>query len=335
MFTSSRKFLLLLLMLGCNSSLRAQSSETIQRKAELDSLANKFVKVHAGQVVMSRRADSLAQAITRLKSRPASPLNERALDAAYRDSQTLADTLQKAQSEEQYLDQLLRQKAEHLLKNLSHEIMGLVQNANEAKTQRDQKKYAQFTRAAQVCRQWQKQCQEILASPPTTILIYEVRVHPDDDAATLLRKADFLHDQADRLEREGQRLKQKLTELREEATLRSRMTEFAQDLALLEPSNESAQRNPNTGRSDFENSGFNDGSLAGVVNANREAFSSAEVLIALSWPEQVSELSLQDLSDWQKRLRQAQKRLHTQADSLKQKAEELEALSRVRQELQE
>ncbi|NUO83399.1 hypothetical protein HUU05_25280, partial [candidate division KSB1 bacterium] len=181
----------------------------------------------------------------------------------------------------------------------------------------------------QVCRQWQKHCQEILASPPTTILIYEVRVLPEDDAATLSRKADFLRDQADRLERESKRVSQKLAELDDEAKLRTRMTEFVGDLALFEPSNEGVRGGDQTTPATQSSIDRNEMSATAVQQA---AFSPSELLIPLIWPDKVSALSLQDLYDWQKRLQRSQTRLRTQADSLKQRASEIEAMSRMQHE---
>ncbi len=327
MFTYSRKyFMLLVLVWAGHSVLWAQSVETRQHKAEVDSLVERMAQVHADQVLMSKRADSLAQAITRLKQRAKTPLNDGALETAYRTSQIMAESLQKTQAEAQYIDQLLRQKAERLLKNLNDDLARLALETKAAKARREQERYEQLARELQVCRQWQKHCQEILASPPTTILIYEVRVLPEDDAATLSRKADFLRDQADRLERESKRVTQKLAELNEEAKLRTRMTEFVGDLALFEPSNEGVRGGEQTTPAFQSSIDRNEMSANAVQQA---AFSPSELMIPLIWPDKVSALSLQDLYDWQKRLRRAQTRLRAQADSLKQRASEIEAMSRM------
>ncbi len=331
MFTHAVKIIALVTVLGSSVALWAQSAETRQRKAEVDSLAERLAKVHAGQVLMSKRADSLVQAVTRLKAQPDSPLSAPALEAALSTSQTLAETLQKSQAEELFLDQALRQKAEQLLKNLSADLERLVETSNQAKQQNDKPRYNALKQELQICRQWQKRCQEILASPPTTILIYEVRVEPNDDANALSRKADFLRDQSDRLERESKRLEKKIAEFRAEASLRTRVSEFEQEVAMLEPSNEGLGGGNKTGEANTQSSGFYDFE-AGLSDAGRAKFSSAEIIISLSWPDNASNLSLQNLSAWIKHLQHTQKRLRVQADSLRQRATDFETLRRTQQD---
>lgn len=327
MFTLLRRTFVGLALLGLAAGLQAQSPETRQYYAELDSLSQRLVIVHAGQVLMSKRADSLAQTLAKLKQRAASPARERALEEAYRTSQALAESLQKSQAEEQYVDQFLRQKAERLLKNLNTDLIRLAQELQNAQKRGEQTKQDALKQEIQVCRRWQKRCQEILANPPTTILIYEVRVKPEDDAATLARKADFLRDQADRLERETKRIAKKLEELRQEENLRGRLLDFAQEVAIFEPAREGVNRADNPGEAFGVQSGLDRNSEAGV-----HAALSSEFLITLGWPEKISTLSPQDLADWQKRLRRDQVRLRAQADSLKQRALEIEALRTTRHE---
>ena len=133
MFTHTIKLLALATSFAGSHTLWAQSPLARQTKAEVDSLAQRLAKVHAGQVLMSKRADSLAQAITRMKTPPETPLKTLALEKALLTSQIWAETLQKTQAEEQFLDQALRQKAETLLKNLSADLERLTAPLNEAK----------------------------------------------------------------------------------------------------------------------------------------------------------------------------------------------------------
>jgi DNA-binding transcriptional MerR regulator len=180
-----------------------------------------------------------------------------------------------------------------------------------------------------LCRQWQKRCEEILAQPPTTILIYEVRLEPNDDAAALLRKADFLRDQSDRLERESKRLDKKIAELRQEERLHTRLSEFGEELDMLAPANEI--RGNRTANADirYTELGGND---ALQNEAGKAGFSPAEIVVALSWPDNVSNLSAQDLSAWLQHLQHTQKRLRAQADSLRQRAADFETLRRTQQD---
>ena len=167
--------------------------------------------------------------------------------------------------------------------------------------------------------------------PPPPVLIYEVRIEPDDDARILLRKADFLRDQADRLEREMRAFEQKLASMREEAGLRVRMQEFTQELALLDPANEGLRANNATasGQSDFASS-----AASSAESRVAEAGSGAAVdpLISWTWPGSVSDLSDQDLRAWQKRLEQWRARRQTQADSLRRRAEDFEKMGRAKEE---
>ena len=327
MFTHTIKLLALATIFAGSHTLWAQSPLARQTKAEVDSLAQRLAKVHAGQVLMSKRADSLAQAITRMKTPPETPLKTLALEKALLTSQIWAETLQKTQAEEQFLDQALRQKAETLLKNLSADLERLTATINEAKKHNQKQLREQLQQELQLCRQWQEHCHKILASPPTKILIYEVRVEPNDDANALSRKSDFLRDQSDRLERESKRLASRLEELQREKKLRTSMHEFGEEIALFDPSNEGISPGKQTAsRADGQSTGAFDTRLS------EGSFSSSQLLIALSWPDNISDLSPQDLTDWIKHLQHIKERLRVQADSLRQRATDFEALRQQQQD---
>ncbi len=324
MFTRRLKILVLAGALGASSALMAQSPETRQSKAEVDSLTARLAEIHAGQALMSKRADSLAQAITRLKLQKSSPLNAPALEAALRHSQTFAEALQKTQAEEQFLDQALRQKAEKLLKNLSADLDRLTLAARQASQRKERQLGKQLQQELKLCRQWQEQCQKVLDTPPTKILIYEVRANPEDDATTLGRKADFLRDQSDRLVRETERLEQKLAELRREESLRERMREFEQEIVMLEPSNEGQQQQTDSRALGTQGTGLSDGGTRDSESTRATSSFAGTLVFAFTWPNNIANLSMQDLNDWIKHLQQTQKRLRAQADSLQQRAAEIE-----------
>jgi hypothetical protein len=299
----------------------------------MDSLLQRLAEIHITQQVMSRRADSVAQAISHLKARPASPLEARSLNEAYRESQILADSLQSMQGKAQSTDRRLRQKAELLLKNLNIEMSALAEAKSAAQKKRDRDASQRLNLEIQSCRQWQKSCQQVLDEPPPPVLIYEVRVEPDDDGRTLQRKADFLRDQADRLERELRAFEQKLAALQEESLLRKRMQEFSQDLTLFDPTNEGLRA---TGRVTGEDaasvtSGQSD-FLESRSNIEASSVVSLESLVSISWPGNVSDLSNQDLREWQKRMQQWRARRQAQADSLRQRAQDIEKLGRAKEE---
>lgn len=315
------------MLLGGLSQVAAQSHETRVLKAEMDSLAHRLSEIQTAQQFMSRRADSVAQAISRLKTRTPSPLEARSLDEAYRASQIVADSLQVLQSKTQAADRQLRQKAEALLKNLNTEIASLAGAKAEAKKKRQSGLDQRLSVELQSCRQWQKICQEILGEPPPPVLIYEVRVTPEDDARTLQRKADFLRDQADRLERELRALDQKLADMRNEAKLRHQMQEFAQEVAMFDPINEGLSAGATGGTT---NLAATSGPLD--FHSSESANAGAAALVVLNWPGNVNDLSDQDLGDWQKRLQQWHARRQAQADSLRLRAAEIEKASRALQD---
>ena len=134
----------------------AQSPESRLLKSKLDSLTQRLSATHAKQQLMSRKADSIAQVISYLKTKPASPLETRSLNEAYRTSQVLADTLQILQSRALVTDRLMRQKAELLLENLNAEIPSLAEAKAAAKKKRDMVADQRLNLELQSCRQWQK-----------------------------------------------------------------------------------------------------------------------------------------------------------------------------------
>lgn len=313
------------------SALFAQSESLRSQKEEIDSLLQQLFEVQAKQKVMSRQADSLARSISKIKQRQPSPFEARALESALTHSQIIADSLQALQGREQGIDRLLRQKAERLLRNLNDELSRLVESGKEAKKAGNRSRRENVAREIHTCRQWQAFCQQILAEPPPAIVIYEVRAEPGDDEMALKRKADFLRDQADRLEREVKRLEQKLSEIRAEDQMRQRVNEFAADLALLEPLNEGLRG------SGGSISGFIQ-DRSGPVDFNTETKTS-EILppslptgtvAAFNLPANTAELSGEELRRWQERLQRLLEQRELQADSLKKRADELEKLSRAR-----
>lgn len=326
MFTRRLKIVALGGILGMSQALWAQSLETRASKTEVDSISARLTQLHAQQALMSKRADSLAQAITRMKTQTASPSSASALEAALRTSKIWADALQKTQAEEQFLDQALRQKAETLLKNLSNDLDRLTSAANQAAQKKDKQLGKQLQQELKLCRQWQEQCQKVLENPPTKILIYEVRVDPEDDTQALVRKADFLRDQSDRLRRETERLEQKLAELRQEESLRARMREFEQEIVLLEPSNEGMREGRTEQTSSAFGTGISDRDALDAQTRRESSSFAGSVVFAFNWPNNIANLSMQDLNDWIKHLQQTQKRLRAQADSLRQRATAVESL---------
>lgn len=307
---------------GIAASASPDVDELAINKAELDSLQQALAQVQTSQRIISLQADSLASRIAALKRKANSPFTETALENALRQSQIVADSLQTLQQRQHRLDSLLRQKAELLLKNLNLELQRLSTVAKRMSARHDQGAASRLAAQITGYRQWQREAQAILEQPPPRIIIYEVRAEPDDDNLALQRKADFLQDQADRLAREVQRFDKKLADLRDEVALRETMRDFAADLNIVEPLNEGM-------------AGFGEGGAISTAEAGRDfnqvgqAGASAASAVTLAWPTQIDDLSYQQLLEWQQHLQHARHRYQTQADSLRTRARELEALQRT------
>ncbi len=302
--------------------LMAQTPERAKRQAELDSLSTHLERLHRQQQILSQQADSLARDIQRRKQQSPSLLQDRSLNSALRFSQTLADSMQQLQQEENRVDRLLRQKAEQLLKILNEEIARLAREGEKLAHEKNSTQREQIAAELLQCREWQRRCQAWLEQPPPAIIIYEVEVRPEDMPETLRRKADFLRDQADRLRREVKRLDAKISEIKDETQVRARVADFATDLSLLDPNRE--------GVSDASPAGGSRGSpeLAQTDSKSGlgEKFAAPASPLATqpAWPTNLDELSFDDLERWRGILEQQKKQRQSQADSLAQRAQTIE-----------
>lgn len=312
------------------------SFEDLKRQfADLDNLSTNLMQLQRQQQILYLQADSLAKDIQRRKQQAPSLLprlslfwlikENRGLGAALRFSQTLADSLQTLQAREQRIDLSLRQKAEGLLKSLSGDIARLVKQGEELKRSKNvsQRERESVARELVQCREWQRRCQEWLEQPPPAIIIYQVEAQPEDTPETLRRKADFLHDQSDRLRREVKRLDAKIAEIRDETQVRRRVADLAADLSLLDPNREGVS---SPAREPANVSSFS-GPGRGAEDLNTQAASTAQLPIYQNWPAPLGDLSVDDLERWCARLEQQKKQRQMQADSLAQRALEMEKQS--------
>lgn len=299
----------------------AQAPERGKLQDEVGNLSTHFARLRQQQQSLSQQADSLARDIQRRKQQSPSLLQDRSLNAALRFSQTLADSMQQLQQEENRVDRLLRQKAEQLLKILNEEIARLANSGEKLKREKNSKQREQVKLELLECREWQRRCQALLEQPPPAIIIYEVEVKPEDTPETLRRKADFLRDQSDRLRRDVKRLDGKIAEIKDETKVRERVADFASELALLDPNREGVSGASSTG--DLRGSG----SETAQVGLQRDASKSLALPPAqLAWPGKLGELSFDDLERWRGTLDQQKKWRQAQADSLVQRARAIEQL---------
>ncbi len=301
----------------------AQAPERGQLQNEVGNLSTYFARLRQQQQSLSQQADSLARDIQRRKQQSPSLLQDRSLNAALRFSQTLADSMQQLQQEENRVDRLLRQKAEQLLKILNEDIARLANQGEKLKREKNSKQREQIKAELLECREWQRRCQALLEQPPPAIIIYEVEVKPEDTPETLRRKADFLRDQADRLRREVKRLDAKIAEIKDETQVRERVADFASELALLDPNRERVSGVSSSGTSSRGSSpaspeaALNDYAKGVFDNSNLPSSQ-------LIWPSKLGELSFDDLERWRNVLEQQKKQRQAQADSLVQRARIIE-----------
>jgi hypothetical protein len=300
----------------------AQAPERGKLQDEVGSLSTYFARLRQQQQSLSQQADSLARDIQRRKQQTPSLLQDRSLNAALRFSQTLADSMQQLQQEENRVDRLLRQKAEQLLKILNEEIARLANDGEKLKREKNSKQREQVRIELLECREWQRRCQALLEQPPPAIIIYEVEVKPEDTPETLRRKADFLRDQADRLRREVKRVDTKIAELKDETQVRERMTDFTNELALLDPNREGV-----SGSASSTGELRDKAAVGAEFDSQRDASKNLALpLSQLAWPNKLGELSFDDLERWRGTLDQQKNWRQAQADSLLQRARALEQL---------
>lgn len=302
----------------------AQTPERLKLQNELDDLSTRFARLQQEQQVLSLQADSLAKDIQRRKQQTPSLLRERGLDAALRFSQTLADSLQALQTREQRLDFALRQKAEALLKILNDDIARLVKQGEALKHDKNLSQREQVTRELEQCRHWQRRCQQWLEQPSPAIIIYQVEALPGDTPETLRRKADFLRDQADRLRRDVKRLDTKIADIRDETQLRQRVGDLVTDLSLLDPNREGVGSFVASGNT--KTSGLTPERGAEGAAMDFSSTTTSPLPFYQNWPAQLEALSFEDLARWRGRLEQQKKQRLAQADSLLQRAGEIEKL---------
>lgn len=300
----------------------AQAPERGKLQGEVGNLSTHLARLRQQQQSLSQQADSLARDIQRRKQQSPSLLQDRSLNAALRSSQTLADSMQQLQQEENRVDRLLRQKAEQLLKILNDEIARLANDGEKLKREKNSKQREQVRIELLECREWQRRCQALLEQPPPAIIIYEVEVKSEDTPETLRRKADFLRDQADRLRREVKRVDTKIAEIKDETQVRERVADFANELALLDPNREGVSGGASSTGELGANAPATESDFRQEASNNNLTLSPSQ----FAWPGKLGELSFDDLERWRGTLDQQKKRRQAQADSLVQRARAIEQL---------
>jgi hypothetical protein len=314
---------LLLIFALTSLSLAAQTPERTVLQAQLDSLSTNLSDLQRRQQVLSKQADSLAKDIQRRKRQAPSILQDRGLDASLRFSQMLADSLQQLQQQRQHGDRALRQKAEQLLKILNDEVDRLAKTREQFKGKKNLAQDQRVAAELQECLEWQRRCREWLDQPAPPIIIYEVEAKPEDTPETLRRKADFLRDQADRLQREVKRVDAKLVEIDERTKVHERVGDLLTDLSLSDPSRDAAPGTANPGSEPVTAGGE-----AGLHTDRQNALGAPNTQLTTlqPWPSRLDDLSFEELTRWRKIMEQQKKQRRAQSDSLLQRAKAIERL---------
>ncbi len=216
------------------------------QETEIDSLARRFetleLRYGAAQAEAARlsaQADSLAREIKKQKRRKnPNLLQSRALEDALQFSSRLNGALESARREEgRFLNALIQFSSTTFEKlNSLTEQLGRAYNQEKEKNRPGGR--AVLTENIRKAQDLRRRCQAYLDRVPSRVPIIDVNIEPSDSPEEASQKIDFLLDQADRLEKAASQAKQRGAEIRSVADLGARMSDFVEDLSLLDPGNE-------------------------------------------------------------------------------------------------
>jgi len=316
---------LLVGMLLASSLVGAQTGPHRDLSAQLDSLEARYAS--AGQVSarLSRQADSLAAVIQKRKSRKSSSfLSDRALADELRRSQELANRLQLAQeAQAAQLDSLIR-KSEHTLRILNDEVTRLTIQFSTAKLKGDTTEQQRLARALREASGMRERCLSLLQQAPDSAPLLEVKVDSNESPQVLAQKRDFLLDQADRMRRRATQADQKRRQLHDEASMRERLSDFVQDLRVFDPTGET----PRSSDAGSKSLGTDNSGIIEAAPGRSGDYSSTARVFARGdeWPGNLTQLSDAELRRWMDRLVNQRRRWQAQADSLSQRAADIDRL---------
>lgn len=322
-------FVLALLAAGMQP-VTAQERELNLWSSRLDSMLMHLQALQAAQEQAARQADSLAVRIQALKSKhSANVVEARELEYRLRVSQEVAAHQQQIQRQTATTLHALVRFSEATLKNLNKMIDALTaQLAHASRPEERARLAASLHRATEL----RRRCLQYAGLPPQSIPIIDVQIEADDTPAQIEAKADFLLDQADRLQSAAARMAKKIDELRDELRLRNRLADFVDDLAAFDPGNELVQSNTRSGTAALNATGESSGERVVDVKSGAPEITAtaqvtpASILLEPQWPANTTTLTSAELEAWISKLAQQRRQALHSADSLKHQAEAFRTL---------
>lgn len=321
MVTKNMKRISLIALLFVQAAF-AQTNSPRALISQLDSYESRYHSASAASEILSHQADSLAKVIQKRKSNNSrNILSDRALAEELKLSQELSGKLQNAQHfEEVQLDSLIR-KAEQTLKILNDEVTRLTIQFSAAKSNGNSAQQKIFAGELREVEKLRQRCQTLLKNAPAPAPLMQVMIQPDDSPEVIAQKADFVLDQSDRLRRNAMQTEEKTNQMRQELAMRERLADFVQDLRVFDPSSEATQGAPATGNRSTSPLGIPETESGAFADrAATQPISNLLLANDAVWPQDISQLSNNDLKKWIAYLENQRRYWLAQADSLVKRA---------------
>ncbi len=299
----------------------AQPGAVEQNRQQLERLEMQLMALQSREKALSRQIDSLAVLIQKQKGKT-SFLARRSLGTLLKRSDEYAKQFQSVQEQKALLLDSLYAVAETTLKTLNRVIPEMARQRSRAKRANRARQADSLAQALKSATALRKRCQRLLNRVPPQLALIKIQVRPGDPPEVVRQKAGFILDQADRLRRLSQQAQKKISELKSEITLRSRLRDFVQDLQLFDPSAEAVGANEISRTSlAGEKAIFDVGATRGFPESDLS--SGAIITILPDWPANIAALSEADLQTWIKKIQTERKLWIAKADSLEQRAQRI------------
>lgn len=184
---------------------------------------------------LAAKAAKLASEISELKAGGDLNYFQRSrLESLLRDSQQLSRGLEAAERQISEYDRSMREIGNDLLDAYGEAIQEKVSGIERASATAR----SSLTAELELLRKRQARLQGRLAQSYPRIRLVTVEIDSQDTPSEIRRKADLLRDQADKLSARRTWLQKKAKEIASEVDLRRRMSEFVDEVTLLDPTDE-------------------------------------------------------------------------------------------------
>jgi hypothetical protein len=292
----------------------AQPAHLQTREQNLQSLQAQILQRQQQLDRLKIQSDSLARLITPLKAKSdLSFFERRRLDALLRDSQQLA---QQQEQTSALLNTALSQQtiAGHQLDSLYVADLDSLSRLIKDSARMEEKIRAGLLQQIALLQQKRMQVNPETAA---TSLSKGPALDSDDLPQDMENKADFLRDRADQLRSQSTAMVSRMKQVQKETTLRRRMDDFVQDMRVFDNQDETSRRLGTEAAGKEQTRDLQVGSSMKGETLSSSAPYSAEALLHLDFRT----LPAYDLDEVLDLMKQENKKLNLQADSLAQKAE--------------